>query len=368
MLCYEFPPIGGGGSRVVEGLGREFVRCGDRVDLMTMRYSDLPKKENIEGMWVYRIPCVRFKKYYCTIPEVFTYQLSGLLYIIRLVQSLKPDLIHAHFIFPDGLLARWVSSINETPFLITAHGTDVPGFNPHRARRAHTLLAPIWRNTTRRARTIVCPSDRIRKLVLRQVPETDTTVVPNGFEPTRFRIVKKKNIILVATRILERKGIQYLFNALEDLDLSWEIIIAGDGPYLPVLKKKANVIKAKVRFTGWLDHDSAELSDLFETSSIFVFPSDSENFPICLLEAMASGNAIITSSSSGCEEVTGSTAWIVPPKDPGAIRKALLELTENDELRKQMGNQARKRLEQRFSWSVVADQYRSVYRRFVNLA
>ena len=69
MLSYEFPPIGGGGSHVVQGLVRELIRLGHTVDVVTMGFDDLPREEVIEGANIYRAPCIRLKKDYCTAPE-----------------------------------------------------------------------------------------------------------------------------------------------------------------------------------------------------------------------------------------------------------------------------------------------------------
>lgn len=364
MMCYEFPPIGGGGGGFVDGLCRELARHGDIVNLMTMRFKALPHTEKVDGFTIHRIPCVRLKEYHCSMTEVATYQASGFWHGIRLVRALQPDLIHANFIFPDGLLAWWTSFFSKTPFIITAHGTDVPDYNPHRAIKAHCLFLPIWKQITRYARVVVCPSHKIRELVEAHSPESNTKVIPNGSDTERFRKVQKKKRIIAVTRLLERKGVQYLIQAVKDMDLDWEVVIAGDGPFLGELKQLASSSNVQIKFTGWLDNKSDELRKLYESSSIFVLPSESENFPICLLEAMASRNAIITSQGTGCEEVVGGTGKLVQPKDAVSIRKAIVELTKSDELRVKLGDLAYERVTQKFSWPVVSEQYRALYRKY----
>lgn len=368
MMSYEYPPLGGGGSKVVDGLSKELVSLGNSVDVVTMGFQGLPKHEEVNGVQVYRIPCVRRKKFVCTAPEAATYMFSAVRFVRGLLKKHRYDLIHVHFIFPDGMVAWRITRELDIPYIITAHGSDVPGYNPHRLKLAHKLLAPIWKFVTRQAAEVVCPSEILQSLVEKHQSNTKVSVIPNGFDTKRFNAADKTKRILVVTRMLERKGIQYLIEALKSLKLEYDVVIVGDGPYLPVLQQMAQTTKTPVKFLGWMENESDELKKLYETSDIFVFPSESENFPICLLEAMASRNAIITTRGTGCEEVVGSTAWLVPSKNPGAIRKALIKLTENDELRTRLGKQARERLEKRFSWSVVADQYRSVYRRYITPA
>lgn len=352
---------------MVEGLCRNLVRSGDEVDLFTMRFDGLPREEHIDGLHVHRVPCIRRRKHYCTVPEVATYLAMAFGTEVRQAIQRRPDLVHAHFIFPDGLLAWCVAAVVGVPFVITAHGTDVPGYNPKRVQLTHKLLAPLWRRVVGSAAEIVCPSDSLLQLTAEHGPGARLSVIPNGVDPDRFRLVPKQPRILVVTRLLERKGIQFLIQALQQISLDWEVNIVGDGPYLPALLKLARTTKTPVRFRGWMDNDSAELRELYETSSVFVLPSESENFPICLLEAMAASHSIITTRDTGCAEVVGSAAWLVDPRDPEGIQDALLTLTNDAGRRNALGQKARNRVQNNFSWSAVAQQYRALYRRHVDV-
>jgi glycosyltransferase involved in cell wall biosynthesis len=104
-----------------------------------------------------------------------------------------------------------------------------------------------------------------------------------------------------------------------------------------------------------------ERKGVHETSRIFIFPSEAENFPIVLLEAMAAGMAIITTKNTGCAEVVGDAALLVKPRDSIGIRSALEQLTANPDLVKNLGTSARQRLRERFGWSMVAERYVSLY-------
>jgi glycosyltransferase involved in cell wall biosynthesis len=164
--------------------------------------------------------------------------------------------------------------------------------------------------------------------------------------------------------MFERKGIQYFLKALEGLELAHDINIVGDGPYLQTLKQMVDGQSKKIKFWGWLPNTSRELKDLYETSSIFVFPSESENFPMVLLEAMAAGLAIITTKNTGCEEVVGDSALLVEPRSPIATTEALEKLVDNPDFSRELGEAARRRLEENFTWNVVASKYIDIYCRF----
>lgn len=368
MLCYEFPPLGGGGSKVVYGLSKELVRLGHEVDIVTMGFRGLPRYEEVNGARVFRVSLLRNKKHVCTVPEAAFYVLTALMFARRLTSQHRYDINHTHFIFPDGVLAWSIKRSMQIPYVITAHGSDVPGYNPHKLKVAHKLMAPLWAMVIRNASWIVCPSKSLHSLLTAASGvDKNTTEIPNGIDLGKFTHDKpKKNRILVVTRMLERKGVQHVLAALEGLTLDLEVHIVGDGPYLPTLRQMAQATGINVTFWGWLDGQSPELKELFETSGVFVFPSEAENFPIVLLEAMAAGMAIITTKDTGCAEVVGEAALLVKSGDAEAIRSALIFLANNPERCMELGKAARQRLEENFGWATVAKRHVALYEKVIN--
>jgi glycosyltransferase involved in cell wall biosynthesis len=161
--------------------------------------------------------------------------------------------------------------------------------------------------------------------------------------------------------MLERKGVQYVLDSLAESPVEPEVHIVGDGPFLPELRRKAEELHSPARFWGWLDNRSPELRELYQSAGIFVFPSEAENFPVVLLEAMAAGLAIITTEGTGCAEVVGDAGLLVPVRDSKAISLALRRLIDNPELRRSLGAAARRRIEERFTWTAVARRYVEEY-------
>jgi glycosyltransferase involved in cell wall biosynthesis len=364
MTSYEFPPIGGGGAAVVAGLSRELVASGHDVDLVTMSFQGHPRQEVVDGVRVYRVPCLRKAKHNCTAPEAFSYVAGAMPTIHRLVSNHRYDVVHAHFILPDGLLAWQIKRYTGLPFVVTAHGTDVPGYNQHRLQTAHQLLRPVWKAVVEGANRIVCPSEILERLVLEQRPSPrKTIVIPNGLEVGEYTPRAHNTRILTVTRMLERKGVQYVLDALAESPVAAEVHIVGDGPYLPELRRKAEAMRSPARFWGWLDNRSPQLREIYESAGIFVFPSEAENFPIVLLEAMAAGLAIITTEGTGCAEVVGDAGILVPVRDSRAIGRALERLVNDPELRRSLGAAARRRVEENFTWSAVAGRYVEEYAR-----
>jgi glycosyltransferase involved in cell wall biosynthesis len=364
MPCYEYPPLGGGGSRVVDGLSRELVRQGHEVDVVTMAFRNLPRHEVVEGVQVHRVPCVRFKEHLCTMPEALSYLPGAYRKIRDLVGRNDYQVNHTHFILPDGWNAARAKRATGLPYVITAHGSDVPGFNPDRLRAAHRILAPLWHRVTRGAAMLVCPSRSIHELVERRNAALPTTIIPYGFEVGRYDWESPRDKrILVVTRLLKRKGVRFLLLALANRRLDHEVHIVGDGPELPELRRLSAGTKTRVVFHGWLDNRSEALTRLYESSEIFVLPSEVENFPVALMEAMTAGLAIVTTRDTGCHEVVGETARLVTPRSPEEIGAALAELTASPARCRELGRAARQRIERELSWPVVAERYVEVYRR-----
>lgn len=365
MLCYEFPPLGGGGGQFVRGLSSALVERGHDVDLVTMAYRGLPRRETVEGIRVHRVPCVRLKRFHCTVPEVGTYLAASALSTNR---RLGPgyDLVHAHFILPDGFAAWRIRRRTGVPYVITAHGSDVPGYNPHRVKRIHALIQPVWRAVVHDAARVICPSRSLMALIQSHVSEIEPAIIPNAFEASRFACdsIRLKRI-LVVTRMLERKGVQHLLEALHGIRLDHEVHIVGDGPFLDRLKKMADEVSTRVVFHGWLDNRSEALRRLYETSDIFVMPSAAENFPVSLLEAMSAGLAVVTSRGTGCEEVTGDTSVLVTPDDLREVRSAVLGLAADPDRCRRLGRAARARVEGEFGWSRIVGLYEDLYRRHI---
>jgi glycosyltransferase involved in cell wall biosynthesis len=312
-------------------------------------------------MTIRRVPCVRRKELHCSAPEAATYVAFALPVVRRLIRRYRPDLVHAHFIFPDGFIAWLVTRGLGIPYLITAHGTDVPGYNPHRVRTTHRLLSPLWKKVTEGAAAIVCPSELLKGMMQKRGVQARLFVIPNGIDPARFKDRAKQKRILVVTRIVKRKGIQFFLEAIQGAGFDYEVHIVGDGNYLPKLKEIARGARVPIKFWGRLANDSRELTELYETSSIYVLPSESENFPIVLLEAMAARNAVITSYGTGCQEVVGDTGLLVEPRNPAGIHDALLLLVEDPERCRALGEAARSRVEENFSWDTVARCYSALY-------
>jgi glycosyltransferase involved in cell wall biosynthesis len=365
MLSHEFPPVGGGASPITFELSKQLVKMGHSVDVVTMHYRDLPRFETVDDVNIYRTPAIRKRPDICYMHELATYVPGALIKTVRMARRKKYDITHCHFIIPGGILAWLVSKFAGTPFIITCHGSDVPGYNPDRFKVMHKALLPSWRFLVRRTQLLTSPSESLKQLILKSCKDAKITVIPNGIYTQRFGTGPKEKSILMCSRILPRKGFQYVIEAVKDMELDWQVHVVGEGPYLPELKKLAEGSKTPIKFWGWIDNNDPTFYELLSKSSIFAFPSEAENFPSVLLEALASGIAIITSTAGGCPEVVGKAGLLVEPGDTEGIRKMLKKLVDSDQLRNQLGEQALEQARQ-FNWENIAQKYLNCYSQILN--
>jgi glycosyltransferase involved in cell wall biosynthesis len=285
---------------------------------------------------------------------------------MRLVRENRYDVIHCHFIIPTGPLGWMLSRRFRIPLLVTCHGSDVPGYNPDRFGLTHRLIGPAWRFLVRRCQMLVSPSQSLADLIHRYEPNLAVRVIPNGIIESPVTPAEKDKTIVLCSRLLPRKGFQYALAAVHDLDLDWQVEVIGDGPFRGELERIAAGSKTPVRFHGWLDQRDPRFTELYARGAIFVFPSESENFPSVLLEAMRAGMAIIASNAGGCPEVVGDAAMLVAPGDVEGIRKRIAELAGSSEQRRRLGEAALARVRQ-FGWPTVAGQYVRCYQEIVEI-
>jgi glycosyltransferase involved in cell wall biosynthesis len=165
-------------------------------------------------------------------------------------------------------------------------------------------------------------------------------------------------------RLSPEKDIESLLKATalaarEDADLRLEV--AGDGPCMAELRRAAAGfgIDGRVRFLG----EVRDVPALLARAGLFVLPSRTEGVSLTLLEAMASGLAVVATRVGGTPEVVahGETGLLVPPGDPAALAAAVLRLRRDAFERERMGRAGRLRVERRFDVRRMTAAYERLY-------
>ncbi len=363
ILCiiYEYPPVGGGGASVCQAIAEALVRKGHEVDIVTSGMKDLATQEVRNGVQIFRVKCIRRNRYYSTVPELLSQIMPSYHKALELIQTRNYDFIHTHFVVPSGIVSYLLKKKTGLHYIVTAHGSDIPGYNPDRFKWLHRLIRPVWSKILHQSNAVTSPSHFLKGLIQKQIA-CPITVIPNAYTPTSHGNPDKCKRILVASRLVERKGIQFLIEASDVISDDWDVCIAGDGPYLADLKRLVDKVRTPIQFLGFLQRE--ELEQLYLSSSIFVFPSMQENFPMVLLEAMAAECAIITTTIPGCNEVVGEAAVKVAPGHVGQLREALAKLTGDAASISHYSRLARERVGQ-YSLQRITAQYEDLFARVI---
>ena len=162
------------------------------------------------------------------------------------------------------------------------------------------------------------------------------------------------------------KGLPVFLDALKGLlPYQWRALVIGDGDLRASFEMNAfhKGLGERVTFLG--NVTDAELPAYFRMADVHVFPSTerAEAFGLVAVEAAASGIPSVASDLPGVRSVVlnGETGLLVPPRDAEELRKALLLLLEQTDLRERLGHAAFKRAEAEFSWSPLITKLEGVY-------
>jgi glycosyltransferase involved in cell wall biosynthesis len=174
--------------------------------------------------------------------------------------------------------------------------------------------------------------------------------------------VDREKVILNVGAIQKRKNIARLVEAFESVDRDWRLVLAGSSGYgsAEILARIGNSsARDRISVLGYVT--PADLAGWYARSSIFAFPSLDEGFGMPVLEAMDAGVPVVTSNRSALPEVTGDAACLVDPEDTEALRQALRQLVEDEDLRHDLARRGRTRA-RLFSWDNAVRETWEVYR------
>ena len=211
---------------------------------------------------------------------------------------------------------------------------------------------------------IVVPSTHARKTFLEQgFAPGKLLLLPYGVDAEHFRIAEKTDktfrVIYVGSLTI-RKGPQYLLEAFAQMrPASAELVLVG--PLDPAFKKVLARYEGSFRYAGVVP--KVAVRELYSSGSVFVLPSLADSYSLATLEAMACGLPVIVSDNTGAADAVdhGKQGFIVPIRSAAAIRKYLELLSQNEELRRDMGGRAAARARE-MNWSRYGEEAVRHYR------
>ena len=376
ILNHEFPPLGGGAGRASYYIAKELVKMGDEVDVLTTSDGKLPVFEVVDGVNVHRIygkrRSVLDNNVIITMTSFLT---AGTLKVIRMLKRNQYHVIHCFFTIPAGLVGILVKQMYRIPVIVSLRGSDVPFYNPDEFRLQILALQPLIRFIWKQSNRVVALSEGLRETARKTLYDYDYGVIHNGIDTDVFKPIESFHSndnntvkLITVSRLVERKGIQYLLHALAELraegvDYQFKLLVVGDGNYRAALEDLTKNLKLEdvISFYGFCPNE--KLPELYSSSDIFVLPSLTESFGQVFGEAMACGLPIIGTTVGGIPEVVidSENGILVQPRDVSALKQALYKLIKNPEIRAKMKQRNVRRIKDQFDWRVTAKQYREIY-------
>lgn len=370
MLNNEYPPLGGGGSNACKYILKEFANKDLDVDVVTSSSSKTFEMEKIgDTVNIYKLPINKKDIHYWTQREIITYSWKANKFIKKLMEEQEYDVCHAFFGIPCGAISYLLRK--KIPYIVSLRGSDVPGFND-RFGFQYVFLKPIIKTIWKRAGAVVANSEGLKELALLTSPDQEISVIYNGIDVSEFKPDFNRTNdgnglrIVCVSRLIERKGIKYLIEAIGKLrDKNVKLVLVGEGNQEEELKKLAHDlgISNMVDFKGYISHDN--IANIYKNSDIFVLPSLNEGMSNALLEGMASGLTVIVTDTGGTVELVDGNGIIVPMGDSEAIVEAIRRIMEHPDERKRMNIKSRE-IAQRMGWEAVGESYLRLYEDVIN--
>lgn len=299
--------------------------------------------------------------------------------LCRVFRKVKPDLVHLITIKPvllGGLAARWlrvpavVSAVSGLGYIFTATG-PVAKIRRWVVGKIYSLVLDHYNQT----------------VIFQNLDDCETLVSAAGLSYEKVEIIRGSGVdlnqyvfkpepsgipvVLLPARLLADKGVfEFVQSArrLHDKGISARFVLAG----MVDVGNPTGVSEAKLddwRSEGTVEYWGyrSDMPQVIANSNLVVLPSYREGLPKVLLEAAASGRAVVTSNVAGCRDAIkpGVTGLLVPARDAECLAQAIEQLLTNPKLRAEMGLAGRQLAEEEFDVRAVVDKHILIYRRLI---
>ncbi len=315
--------------------------------------------------------------------------------------STGASVVHCHTWY-SMMAGLWMKILHGIPLVITVHSLEpLRPWKEEQLGRGYHLSSWIERTAMESADAVIAVSEGTRKEILAcyKVDPARVRVIHNGIDldmyrkrdpgPTleKYKVPREKPYVLFVGRITRQKGVVHLVRALESVNPELDVILCAGAPDTPEIEREmessARELQKKRPGVHWIREMVAvpDLVGFYSGASLFVCPSVYEPFGIINLEAMACGCPVVATRVGGIPEAVldGETGLLVPfesrggadfePRDPAKFARdlasAINSLWSNEPLRRRMAGAGRRRVEEKFSWGMIARRTLAMYEELV---
>ena len=303
--------------------------------------------------------------------------ISQFLNVFWIVKTQKIDIVHSHWLLPQGLINSLLRKIIKFRHVVTAHAGMLTRQNIFSSRVIKFILNQADGITT---------NSRWNADILSKFSNEKIDIIPMGVDLDRFTPLKRdeglKNrlsngalLVLGVGRWVEVKGYRYLIMAMKEVvkkirDI--RLVLIGFGPEESRLKKLTAELALMDKVTFINGVGRKKINAYFASSDIFILPSISrkdgstEGFGLSLVEAMASGVPVIGSKVGGVVDIIkdGQTGLLSPERNPSKLAERILTLASDKELSYRLAKQGRNLVINNYGWDKTCSDFYSLYMRW----
>ena len=392
LMTREYPPNVYGGAGVhVEYLSRELAKSIEvEVHCWGTQHSDQGNL-HVRGQEPWPLLAEGAPAKFQAALETFSLNLA----------QMKPlagiDIVHTHtwYVSMAGFLAKKLFNV---PFVLTTHSLEpLRAWKAEQLGSGYSMSSWMERTAIMDADAVIAVSEGTRADILRAYPEIDSSrihVIYNGIDlqqyqqtPASEALVKygvdtTRPYVLFVGRITRQKGVTHLVEAIPHLPAGTQVVLCAGAPDTPEIAFEMREKVAAARAAGadivWIEKmvTKEEAIQLYSHCAVFCCPSVYEPFGIINLEAMACRAPVVASATGGILEVVvdGETGHLVPfeqhpvttfPSNPDRFARDLAakvaDLLADPAKAKRFGDAGRTRVEEKFSWTAIAEQTIALY-------
>lgn len=362
-----------GAGSFLHRLALALAASGCAVRVCAPSGPNLPPSENLEGIEIRRFRYapsgMESLAYTGTMAEQVLGSLTGkgamlgmltagTMALRRAVEEFDPDVLHAHWWFPAGVLALGTDA--ELPLVTTLHGSDV------RLARKVKLVHPLFRKVLSRAVAVTAVSSWLAGEARAMAPAANIRVAPMPVNTAAFSPLAAPRIpgrFLFVGRLNAQKGLRDLLEALAWCPADTSLDVVGAGEDADALRQHADALRlsARVHWLGQLEQSA--LAPLYRRAQAVVMPAVHEGLGLVAVEAQLSRTPVIAYRSGGLPDVVDSS-WggiLVPALDTRALADAMTRVHRDAASVDGWGAAARAVMLDRFAPAAVGAYYQALY-------
>lgn len=370
VISTPFPPEEGIGYYTYN-LSKKLVERGHQVVVITRGSWSRTERESIDEIEVIKAPFIPVYPLYIHVHGMLVYK------VFKKLES-EVDVVHFHTPLPPSIKTSLpVVTTIHTPMLSDNRYIEVSSLYSLLSKISARIVSyPVELKLIQSSDIVTTVSKSVaQELKEYHLNPEKVIVVGNGVDEKFFYPKQKilgdgKKYIMFAGRIDREKG---LFDLVESARYVCSekpdvfFIIAGKGRDLGKLRESIRKAKLQDRFIfpGQVNKD--QLVKLYQDATIFVFPSYHEGLPGAVLEAMSCGLPVIATDVRGNRDLisNGETGILVPPRSPEKMAETISMLLKDKNFRKNLGRNARKTVEEKYTWDVVSNKFLRCYESLV---